>query len=418
MKLYSLFSILFVFSLIQNLHSQDINYARKTLTTLASPEFYGRGYTNKGDLKAANFIAQEFKLANLSNFSKDYFQKLSFPINTIESIDFLSVDGKTLTAGSEFLIDPASKTLEGSFNIVFLPDSFYNHPNLMRDFFKQDLSNSFVLTEGRFSELKRDTKIQLKGIIYLNKSKLTWHASQSIFPNKYLVIETFDSLVPTNAKQIQIKFTNKFKKNYKSQNVVGFVKGKIYPDSFFVITAHYDHLGMMGKTCIFPGANDNASGTTMLLNLAKHYSLPENQPNVSIVFMAFCGEEAGIIGSSYAASHPLFNYKKIKFLLNIDMVGTGSEGITVVNATKYESAYNLLASINKSNNYLVTVNSRGESCNSDHCPFYQMGVPSFFIFSMGKEHTEYHNIYDVSSHVPLTKYNEIFRLLTDFIQLY
>jgi hypothetical protein len=97
------------------------------------------------------------------------------------------------------------------------------------------------------------------------------------------------------------------------------------------------------------------------------------------------------------------------------MVGTGSDGITVVNATKFKDQYNRLLNINKEKNYLKTIAERGESCNSDHCPFYEKGVPAIFIYAMGSEFTEYHNVYDLPQKLPFTKYNEIFKLLIDYI---
>ena len=89
----------------------------------------------------------------------------------------------------------------------------------------------------------------------------------------------------------------------------------------------------MGKDVYFPGANDNASGVAMLLNLANYYSKKENQPKCSIAFIAFAGEEAGLLGSKYFSEHPLIPLNKMKFLVNLDLLGTGDEGMMVVNAT-------------------------------------------------------------------------------------
>jgi len=97
------------------------------------------------------------------------------------------------------------------------------------------------------------------------------------------------------------------------------------------------------------------------------------------------------------------------------MVGTGSKGIKVVNASVFKAEFKKLQKINKSNNYLAAVKSRGESCNSDHCPFYTVGVPSFFIYTLGDEYSEYHNITDKAEDLPLTKYPELFKLLRDYI---
>jgi aminopeptidase YwaD len=172
----------------------------------------------------------------------------------------------------------------------------------------------------------------------------------------------------------------------------------------------------MGRKVYFPGANENASGTAMVMDLARHYSLPENRPAYSMVFMAFSGEEAGLLGSTYNAEHPLFPLAKIAFLVNLDMVGTGDEGITVVNATAFQSDFDDLETINDEKDYLPDVAPRGESCNSDHCPFYKKGVPSFFIYTRSKIYNEYHSVKDRAEDLPLNGYNGLFRLLVDFFK--
>jgi len=120
----------------------------------------------------------------------------------------------------------------------------------------------------------------------------------------------------------------------------------------------------MGSKTYYPGANDNASGTSMVLDLARHYSLPENKPEYSIVFITFSGEEAGLFGSKYFAENPLFPIEDIKLVVNLDMIGSGSEGITVVNGTLYDTLMVQMQQINKENNYLTNIKLRGESCNS------------------------------------------------------
>src|SRR4030095_9120627 len=108
-------------------------------------------------------------------------------------------------------------------------------------------------------------------------------------------------------------------------NVLGMVPGTLYPDSFIVFTAHYDHLGRMGKKALFPGANDNASGSAMIIDLARYYAQPANRPKCSLLFIAFAGEEAGLIGSRYYTENPILPLEQIKFLINLDLMGNGEE---------------------------------------------------------------------------------------------
>jgi Zn-dependent M28 family amino/carboxypeptidase len=212
-----------------------------------------------------------------------------------------------------------------------------------------------------------------------------------------------------------VRAVSEFYDAFQTQNIIGYVKGKVQPDTFLVFTAHYDHLGQMGPEAYFPGGNDNASGTAMLLDLASYFSDKHNRPYYSVVFIAFGGEEAGLLGSFYYVNHPLFPLSQIKFLINIDMVGSGSDGIKVVNGSVFKNDFERMVKLNDKNNYLKKVSPRGAAANSDHFPFYDKGVPSFFIYTLGDECKEYHNIYDTPENVPYTEYDDLFRLLTDFM---
>jgi aminopeptidase YwaD len=100
----------------------------------------------------------------------------------------------------------------------------------------------------------------------------------------------------------------------------------------------------------------------------------------------------------------------IRFLINLDLLGTGDEGIMVVNATQYPSDFNLLDSINTSNAWLPAVRKRGKAANSDHYWFSEAGVPAFFIYTLGGI-TAYHDVKDVAKTLPLTKYDDVFKLI-------
>ena len=142
------------------------------------------------------------------------------------------------------------------------------------------------------------------------------------------------------------------------------VEGKSKKDSFFVFTAHYDHLGKIGDDCYFAGANDNASGVAVLLDMAKYYA--QNPSDYSIVFIFTTAEEIGLLGSKYAAENSLIELDKIKFLFNLDMCGTGSGGIALINGKKETKASELFEKINQDKRYFNEIRIGGESCNSDH----------------------------------------------------
>lgn len=405
---------------------QDLRNARRIADTLASPSMYGRGYVNNGCAIAADFIANEMKLLGLKPFGQEFGFKQDFTVNvkTYPSQMSLTIGGKVLRPGYEFAVFTGSPTIKGSFSMVSIDSSsFKKNGSLKR--LKKDLSTTFIsydpsLMKGKYrrmaDSLLKYNFVNCAGFIHLTSNQSPVYSVVS--PLKaldYPIFTVTTSSIPKPGNQLSVDIEMVPLNDYKISNVIGFIQGTTEPDSFIVLTAHYDHLGMLGRDVYFPGANDNASGTAMILDMARYFSKEENRPEYSMVFMAFAGEEIGLKGSKYYVEHPLFPLEKIKFLINLDMVGTGSEGITMVNANQFPCYYNKMVKLNADNEYIMKVAKRGESCNSDHCPFYQKGVPAVFIYSMGKEHTEYHNPNDKAEKVPFTEYNDIFSLIRDFI---
>lgn len=234
-------------------------------------------------------------------------------------------------------------------------------------------------------------------------------------PPRAVLAPTFqlnDSLIARvyASKRIRFKLKQKQFDEYPCYNVIGYVEGSRYPQRFLVITAHYDHLGSVGDV-YFPGANDNASGVSMLLELARYFQahpLP-----YSVAFIAFGAEEIGLKGSLHYVRHPVFPLSDIRFLLNLDLVGTGEEGITVVNGKVYEEAYELLRRLDLQRQYVASIEARGPAANSDHYFFSRMGVPAFFIYARGGSKA-YHDPDDRPGALSLAGYEGIFSLIVDF----
>jgi aminopeptidase YwaD len=415
-------SIINIFSI--SLLAQDLDYAKTVVGTLASEKMKGRGYVEQGDRTAAEYIAGEFEKNGLKKFGKSYFQNFSTSVNTFPGNMQLSINGKALIPGVEFLVDPAAPGIKGSFaTVTITADDMLDDQIWMT---KMNAASGKILVvnavPGENHSKDQQKKIQevtnllqynqslsARGAIVLTNNKLTWSGSTEVASRPSFTVKA--SAISGPVETIELNVENKFVKNHSTQNVVGYVEGNM-KDSLIVLTAHYDHLGMMGSQTMFPGANDNASGVAFLLNLVKHYS---SQPQkYSIVFIAFAGEEIGLIGSQYFTSHPMFPLKKIKFLINFDMAGTGDDGIQVVNGKIYPAKFDLLVKLNTEGNLLKQIKNRGEACNSDHCMFHQKGVPCFFIYTLGGIQA-YHDVYDKAETLPLTEFEDYFRLVTSFI---
>ena len=415
MKKLVIFSLIF-FLIQHNTQGQDSLFAKKMCDTLSSKSFFGRGYINDGHKKASAFIAKEFKSYKLKSFEKNnYFQYFPIEFNTFPSIS-LSINGKQLTEGRDYIVSPESRTAKGTFETMAVDTNHVEMP--LRYANKCAVFDFENHNNKKISALYNDLKViqQTSNTPTMEiKDKLTWWIrpvqtpfgdSKPHFIVKRSVFNELDSL-----KSIEYNIKSKILVD-KSQNIIGFVEGTTFPDSFLVIAAHYDHLGMLGNA-VFYGANDNASGVAMLLDLAKTYS--KKPAKYSVVFMAFGGEEAGLLGSKYFVEQALFPLKNIKFLVNLDLLGTGEDGLMVVNGTAHNTLFKRLETINQqdSSTALKKIGKRPNAPNSDHFWFTQKGVPAFFFYAMGN-YTHYHDIDDKA--VAMTEYNKIFRLIDTFIR--
>ena len=120
------------------------------------------------------------------------------------------------------------------------------------------------------------------------------------------------------------------------------------------------------------------------------------------------------MGSKYFTEHPLVPLKNIRFLLNLDMEGTGVDGITVVNATEFPKEFKWMQDINNKQHYLAAVNPRGKAANSDHYLFTEKGVPAFFFYTLGGIKA-YHDVFDRPETLPLNKVNDIQQFIEAFV---
>lgn len=397
--------------------AQNIDYARQVIKTLCSDEYAGRGYVKEGDAKAAELIRSEFRRNKLIPLGENYFQRFNFPVVSYpEEIDIL-VDDVNLVPGHEVLINPGCPKTNGVFKVLYIDSATLDNSHNFKKLTQKNLRGYFLVVDGIKNlklihperiETVLQNKLGAKGLLYLQTEHLLWSVATqwADFP----IIQIKKDRIKQFVLKIQVN-VNPLYKHHNTQNVLGYFKGSQYPDSFVVFTAHYDHLGMLGSSAIFPGANDNASGVAMVLDLVQHYA--QNPPKYSVLFIAFAAEEAGLIGSQFYTINPIIPLKKMCLLLNLDLMATGDKGMTAVNATVYPELFANLQQINNINHLLPVVNPRGKAQNSDHYYFSEAGVKAFFFYLMGN-YNAYHDVNDTYQAVTLTKYNEAFKLIQLF----
>ena len=172
-------------------------------------------------------------------------------------------------------------------------------------------------------------------------------------------------------------------------NVVGILRGT--SDKHIVVGAHVDHLGLDRNGNAYNGADDNASGTTALLELAE--ALGGTKSKDTIVFIAFNAEELGLLGSKYYVRNPLLPLDNCKLMINLDMVGrlTGTT-LTAQGGNLSRRVTQLVDKLDDGYPFDVNITAAGN--RSDHAPFNWNGVPVLF-FHTGT-HPQYHRITDDS----------------------
>ncbi len=432
MKRLTLILLIFLFVKVS---AQDTIYVRSMIDTLSSAGYYGRGYVNEGDKKVALFIQNEFKKTNAKAFSQGSLQPVPFPINTFPKRMEVKFDDSLLKPFYDYKIAPSSKGCEGLFDVVEVSVNHLKSVDKLKKLIrKNDFYNKFILIDvttipekkrksGKYktvmeivNSIPYQEVIPCKGVI-LVKDKADAQGMWAKTPINNTVIKVLKSSFNKNPKQISATIDQTFTPKYTSNNVVFYIEGTAQADTFLVFGGHYDHLGLFGESTYFPGANDNASGVATMLDLAHYYSLPENRPYYSIAFIAFTGEEAGLLGSKFYTENPQFPLTKIKAVINLDMVGTGENGIAVVNGEANKNIFQQLDTLNKQYNYLPKIVIRGEAANSDHHFFHKAGVPAVFIYGMGKS-GPYHHPEDNNANLGLKGYVSMFNLLTNFVNTY
>ncbi|HPJ53794.1 MAG TPA: M28 family peptidase [Flavobacteriales bacterium] len=391
--------------------------ARAIIETLTLPSMHGRGYVNAGDSLAAEYIAAQFRAVGLQPYKDSWFEPFHFKVNSFPGAMDVALDGKALKPGIDFLVDPVSGSAKGRYDVVnlTLDDLLTPERKAMTmgvitgraiAFAQPETDDPDTLALCR--QLEREL-MYYGPVLKRARGKLTWSVANEALPNP--LIELVPEVWHDSLAVLDINVEHKLIARYQTRNVWGFAKGKS-SKRLLVVTAHYDHLGRMGRDTYFPGANDNASGVSMLINLAAHFA--KNKAPYDVLFIAFAGEEAGLQGSEWCAVDRPMDLGSIRMLINLDLLGTGDDGIMVVNATKEEALYNELVEMNQETGRLVAVKKRGPACNSDHCPFVKRGVPGVFIYTLGGI-TAYHDVLDRAETLPLTDYKDVYLTLVDLI---
>ncbi len=202
--------------------------------------------------------------------------------------------------------------------------------------------------------------------------------------------------------------------DHLTHNVVGVLPGVSGDSGVVLVGAHYDHVGYRknapsGSDSIYNGADDNASGTAALLEVAAGLGAIPVRPARSILLIAFAGEEKGLYGSAYYVRHPLFPLAQTAAMLNMDMVGRNAPDSLLLIAEDRDS---LLVGVTRKENAAIGFRLRRTTLDaggSDHQSFARAGVPALFYHS--GLHADYHKVSDEADRINAAKVARVARLV-------
>lgn len=414
-RIFSVFLLACVMAV--SVQAQDVAGYKRIVRSLSSSKFLGRGYAKGGVLKAGEYIEKEFRIAGVDAVIN---QPFKININTFPSKMRMSVDARKLNPGSDFVMREYSPGVTGEFSLYYIDTLNYSAEKVLSDLKKPENRNAMIVCDFWFTYRHKDDfkKLESKdgcsnaGMIYVWDTPLKFYKAYGdhVAPKPVIWVS---SDFPKNAKNVSLEIENKFLTNFESNNVVARVNGRRH-DKCYVFCAHYDHLGNLGTTVIYPGANDNASGTAAILTLAEYYA--NNQPEYDIWFIAFSGEDSGLNGSNWFVEHPLVPLNQIKYLFNLDMIGDNNPVQYCEVSSQGMDGFKKMQSINSKQNLFKELHLGKLDANSDHWPFAQKGVPCImFENESGDAFPYYHTPKDDYDHVYFDTYPKIFKLVTEFI---
>jgi Predicted aminopeptidases len=437
-----LLTVLLLFSstlFSQRLKKADRNLAARLkthVTYLADDKLEGRRAGTEGEKAAREYISQRFREAGLEPKGEngDWYQP------------FEIYDGKQVKPSTLFLINSHDLRLfEDFFPLAYSPNAsleaavspalkekdvpwFFDLKDLLDE---NDENPHFDLDGAIKSKAKQAAEKGATAFILYNSSGYQdgmrfngKDRSETLtIPVLYITDRARRQFLSDEMATLDIRIKVDIgEKNRTGYNVIGYIDNKA--PSTVIIGAHYDHLGYgedgnsmlrNGEKLVHNGADDNASGTAALIELArilKQYK----QKNNNYLFIAFSGEELGLNGSRYFTEHPTVPLDKTSYMINMDMVGRlndSSKTLTVGGYGTSPAWAQIFNSFRKNKNLNIRLDSSGTG-PSDHTSFYRKDIPVLFFFT--GLHSDYHRPSDDADKINYTGQVQIVRLIEEVVK--
>ena len=356
-----------------------------------------------------------------------YLQHFQFPMNVMRGAMSLSVDGVAYAPTFDFTVKEFSPSCHGFFKVTYLDEEAYRREGFMEHLNSGIYQDQFVVIDWQhyLETVQPDPFDKYKpwlteldgvgGIILRQEDQFPYFKARTYYQSHRPVIFVNGSF-PNDAREIELHVDAEMLPTRDAHNVVAWLPGTDpKADTYYTFIAHYDHLGYMGADFMFPGANDNGSGSAMIVTLAKYFS--KHRPAHGIQFILLDAEEENLLGSFFYCENPRLPLEKIEYIIDLDMVGDDSDHLSTQITPGGEAGLEKFRAINADGKYppfdfvLETMND-----DSDHFSFAQKGVPGIYFETEGSILQYYHTPRDSFQNTRDSNFDRLFNMIVKFIE--
>lgn len=411
-----------------------IGYLQSEVSYLASDELKGRRAGDAGEILAANFIANKFKEIGLTpkgnSDNSSFYQVFDiYDGKFIDSSSYFVVNGVKSIVGTD--IFPLSNSPKGNFKATITPAIHESGQPWLIDLGDDLIDNKdnphFDIQSLIATKIKSAKDKNVPFVIFYNGSPITDNikfdskdrSESSLIPAYYLTAKSKSILFPDSDSEYVIDLNFSISPKYRNaRNIIGYIDNN--SPLTVVIGAHFDHLGYGedgnsmirgGIQAIHNGADDNASGTSSMIELA--FALKQGKSKqYNFLFTAFSAEELGLNGSKYFVENPTIDLKSVNYMINMDMVGRMNDSSKTITVGGFgtSTSWNTMISAIEKKDLSIKIDSSG-SGPSDHTSFYRKDIPVLFFFT--GLHSDYHKPSDDADKI---NYVGMFKIIR-FIEL-
>lgn len=422
--IFSLLLFVFAAAPAQKLKKADkaiVEKLKQHIEYLADDKLEGRRAGTHGEELAMNYIMAQFKEIGILPKGTEWYPQ-AFEINDGKQIGastYFTINNFSLEAGKDFFPFPFSpdKLIEAAPAIAIQEADMPWFVDLAEKLEENKNNPHFDMDEYIRSNSKKAADRGATAVILYNSSplddNLSFNAKDKSDKLSIPVIYVYKDAAKKYFKDKTATLTIKLRtdigtKNRTGHNVIGYIDNRAA--TTVILGAHYDHLGYgedgnsmlrTGEKLIHNGADDNASGTAALIELARILKASKAKHN-NYLFIAFSGEELGLFGSKYFADHPTIDLTTANYMINMDMVGRLNDSTKVLTVGGYGTSPQWATVINPQDKklpFVIKIDSSGVG-PSDHTSFYKKDIPVLFFFT--GQHKDYHRPTDDADKINYT----------------